>query len=70
MPQKETARSFHLCVPVEKGIELLKKGKNIWDASPATVLRELTERRAKGIKYMAGCDKENAEGRCGGHEIN
>lgn len=59
---------FHVCVPVERAIEELKKGNNIFDGTPHEALKDLLAQKAKGKKYYTGCDNENSEGRCAGHE--
>ena len=62
-------RSRHLCVEVEKGLELLNKGENIFEGSFDEAWRTLIRKRNEGKKYHTGCDNENKEDRCGGHYI-
>lgn len=58
---------YHLCIPIEKALELLKKGRSPLTGTPNEQLRVLTEARAAGKKYFAGCDMEDVQGLCAGH---
>jgi len=66
MGKRET---FHICVPISRALEELKKGNNIFDGSPMQALHDLTQAQAEGKKYYSGCDNMNSEGQCGGHEV-
>lgn len=58
----------HICIPVEKGIELLKNGDNFTTGTPQQALRVLTEYQVAGKKYFTGCDNEDENGQCKGHD--
>jgi len=58
----------HICIPVEKGIELLKNGENFTTGTPQQALRVLTEYQVASKKYFTGCDNEGPDGSCNGHE--
>lgn len=60
--------TFHICIPVQKGIEELKKGRNYLTCSPSEALKEYTDREAKGIEFFTGCSREDKTGRCKGHK--
>ena len=63
------ARSFHLAVGIDRAIEELKKGNNLFEPStPAEVLKDLLEDKKKGHKYYTHCNNRTAEGMCAGHK--
>ena len=60
--------TYHVCVPVDKSIELLKQGDNLFAPPPVPeLLKQLLAQKERGKQYITGCDRENAEGRCAGH---
>ncbi len=59
---------YHLCVPISVGIEKLRKGENIFSGTPIEAFHALIDNQNAGKKYFTGCDKEDLEGRCTGHE--
>lgn len=61
--------THHICVPVSVALDKLQKGQNLFfPTPPSEVYRVLNEYKDQGKEYITGCAKENAEGRCGGHE--
>ena len=60
---------FHVCVPITKALDMLKDGNNLFEpATPLEAFGALMTSQAAGKKYYTGCDNENVEGRCAGHE--
>jgi len=57
----------HICVPIEKALDLLEQGENVLDCTPVQAYEELTAARAEGKTYYSGCENMNEEGRCAGH---
>lgn len=68
--RKKTGTTFHICIPVQKGIDLMmnkKKPFNPLNCSWGQALKILTDYRAAGKDYYTGCSKEDKTGRCKGH---
>lgn len=61
-------RTSHLCIPVAKAWELMSQGKNIWDIPVAEVSYQLNLHTKQGKKYITGCDNEDENGMCAGHQ--
>ncbi len=59
--------TYHICIPVRRGIEELKKGKNYLDCSHGEALKLYTDYEAEGKEFYTGCDREDKTGRCKGH---
>lgn len=59
--------NYHVSVVVETAIEMLKKGKNIFDCPIGASFTLLWRQKKAGKKYYTGCEKENDEGKCAGH---
>lgn len=60
--------SYHICVPIRRALEELKKGNNLLNCTPSKALKELTDAENEGKTYYAGCDNMTSEGRCAGHQ--
>ena len=67
--------SYHLCMEIDKTLEMCnsrnknerRKIQSIWDAGIDEITRECFRKQKEGKTHMTGCDNENAEGKCGGH---
>lgn len=65
--RQQKSISYHICIPVEKAIELVKAGKNPLYSTPSRAIKILTDYRAAGIEFYTGCESEDVNGRCKGH---
>ena len=68
--RKVIGTTYHICIPVQKGIELLmdkKKPFNPLNCTPGQALKIFTDYRAAGITYYTGCSREGKDGMCKGH---
>lgn len=43
----------HLCVPIDKALDLLKKGENIFSGTPNEAIRDLLQAQSEGKTYYA-----------------
>lgn len=59
---------IHICVPIHRALDMLMRGKNIFDTSPQTAMKALTDARAEGKEFFTGCDNIKENGMCAGHE--
>ncbi|MFA5993342.1 MAG: hypothetical protein WC823_00110 [Parcubacteria group bacterium] len=58
----------HICVPIDRAIEELQKGNNLFEpATPSEAFRVLIRQKEKGKKYFTGCSNEGPDGMCQGH---
>lgn len=67
MAKQIESYTYHVCIPVQRALDDLKKGKNYLNCTPSRALKVLTEQRAMGKAYFTGCDNEDADGGCKGH---
>lgn len=66
----ELPHKVHICVDIDAAIEHIKKGKpNFSNVSPGEFLKALKAQKKKGKRWFTGCDNEDDEGQCKGHEI-
>lgn len=59
--------TYHLYIPVRAGIEHLKKGRNFLDCTPSRALKIYTDYENAGKEFYSGCDNEDENGKCKGH---
>lgn len=59
---------YHVGVNIERALELLASGKNIFTGTPSEAMRDLITARNIGCKVYTGCDNINEIGSCLGHE--
>lgn len=58
----------HLCVPIDRALEELQKGNNLFDGTPLEAFHALMEAQGEGKTYYSGCDNMEKDGSCGGHK--
>lgn len=58
---------FHLCIPAKKGLELIRKGENIFTDTPIEAHNALIRQEMAGKEFFTGCDNEDDKGMCAGH---
>lgn len=61
-------RIIHKFILVEYALYMLEKGVNLFDCTISEAKVELLNRQAREVKYISGCDNEDEEGKCKGHE--
>lgn len=66
-------RSFHGYVEVEASMRQLrdadKNSVQLFEGTRADAFSALVAAQKAGKKYHAGCENEDVEGRCAGHEV-
>lgn len=68
-PNAGWKKNTHLCVPIKKALELLDQGTNLLTtATPEEARTELEAELNAGKEFFCGCDGQEADGSCGGHE--
>jgi len=58
---------YHVCIKIETGMEMLGKGKNIFDSTPLDAFQALVDAKEAGKTYYTGCDSTKTDGSCAGH---
>lgn len=62
-------KTFHLSVSLDRALEFLKEGKNLFSPTPVDGVRiAIGERMSMGKEYITGCGNENEQGMCAGHD--
>jgi len=64
----EKLTKFHVCVLIDRALEELAKGNNLFKCSDLDALNALIQAKDQGKKYYSGCDNMNKEGKCAGHD--
>lgn len=62
--------NFHICIPVDKAMALVMKGKNPLSCSESEAISILQSYKLNGKHYFTGCENEDKDGRCKGHPTN
>ncbi len=60
----------HISITIERALAELEKGKNLFEPlTPLEAFHALMDAKAKGWRFITGCDKVDGEGRCLGHYL-
>lgn len=62
-----TKTTYHVCVGIDRALQELQRGNNLFDGTPLQAFHNLMEAKGRSHIYYTGCDNVDAAGRCKGH---